>query len=75
MPFEPDLDYSEFAVSVDFADIAHLPSMLAGLSDEEIRRKRERLRDVHRMFVWDAAYGRAYEAVREQVQARLRLTG
>ena len=48
--------------------------MLAGLSDEEIRRKRERLRDVHRMFVWDGRMV-VHTKPREQVQARLRLTG
>ena len=71
LPLEPDLNYSSFAVSVAFRDLASLPAVLGALSDDAIRRKRERLRDVHRMFLWDEAYGRAYEAVRDQLLRRL----
>ena len=32
-----------------------------------LRPRRERLREVHRRFVWDEQYGRAFEAVRDAV--------
>ena len=64
LPFEPFLDYDTFAVSVPFRDIPRLPTLLGSLSDTAIRAKRERLRLVHRLFLWDAQYGRAYEAAR-----------
>lgn len=67
MPYEPWLDYSGFSVSVPFARIAELPALLQGMSDEDIRAKRERLKVVHRMFLWDEAYGRAYETTREML--------
>ena len=70
-PFEPYLDYSRFSVDVRFEDIPRLPSILANLSDAEVRAKRQALREVHRMFIWDAAYGRAYESVVDMLR-RLR---
>ena len=71
MPLEPDLDYSRFAVNVAFRDIPRLPALLGAMSEEAVRRKREALRDVHRMFLWDEQYGRAYETVRQMVLRRL----
>ena len=71
LPLEPDLDYSEFAVSVAFKDIAALPAVLAGLGEERTRRMREKLKDVHRQFLWDEEYGLAYEAVRDALARRL----
>jgi hypothetical protein len=62
-PFEPDLDYSRFAVSVSFEEIPYLPGLLANMSDTEVHAKRERLREVHRMFIWDDVYGQAFESV------------
>ena len=70
-PFEPDLDYSRFSVDVPFEDIPRLPSILANLSDAEVRAKRRALRKVHRMFIWDDVYGRAYEATIEALRRRL----
>ena len=74
LPYEPDLDYGGFAVSVRFDQIASLPALLDGMSDEQIRRKRERLREVHRLFIWDEEYGRAYEYTRELTLRRLNAT-
>ena len=71
LPLEPDLDYAEFAVSVRYEDIPALPSLLAGLSNSTLRRKREALARVHRKFLWDETYGTAYEAVVEQMERRL----
>ena len=73
MPHEPSLDYDSFAVSVPFREIAQLPGILANLSDAEVRRRRERLRDVHRRFLWDEAYGTAYESIREALLTSLNI--
>ena len=67
MPLEPELDYDGFAVSVPLKAIRSLPALLANMSEAAIRRKRERLREVHRDFLWDEAYGTAFEAVFERV--------
>jgi hypothetical protein len=64
MPLEPDLDYSTFGVTIPFHDIPKLPRLLESMSADEIRSKRERLRDVHKKFIWDEHYGSAYETVR-----------
>lgn len=74
LPYEPDLDYEGFAVSVRFDQIASLPALLDGMSEEQIRRKRERLQEVHRLFIWDEGYGRAYEYTRELTLRRLNAT-
>ena len=68
-PFEPELDYSSFAISVSFEEIPRLPSLLANMSEAALRGKRERLREVHRMFIWDDEYGSAYETTRERLAA------
>ena len=47
LPYEPELDYESFAVSVQFRHIATLPALLSGMSDAVIRAKRERLRSEH----------------------------
>ena len=74
MPHEPDLDYEAFAVSVPFSEIASLPALLGGLSEAAIRAKRERLQQVHKMFIWDQKYGTAYETVRDALARRLSST-
>ena len=74
MPHEPDLDYDGFAVSVPFSEIASLPALLGGLSEAAIRAKRERLRQVHKMFLWDEKYGTAYETVRDALARQLAAT-
>ena len=65
MPLEPELDYSSFGLVVPFHDIPRLPHIIERMSIEEIRTKRERLRDVHKKFIWDEEYGEAYETVRD----------
>ena len=74
LPFEPGLKYDGpdgFAVSVPMEGIPALPSLLANMSAEMIAQKRARLREIHRMFIWDETYGEAYEAVLEQIRAGL----
>ena len=71
LPFEPDLDYDAFAVSVPFRELRTLPDTLAAMSDAAIRAKRERLRAVHRAFLWDEGYGRAYEMTKAMLLRRL----
>ena len=72
LPFEPELDYARFAVDVPFEQIPGLPALLASMSTDEIRRKRARLREVHRLFLWDEEVGQAYEATMEAVEGALR---
>jgi len=67
LPLEPALDYDGFAVQLPFEDIPILPSILANLSRHAIWKKRQRLMEVHKMFLWDEGYGQAYEVVREQM--------
>ena len=74
LPFEPDLDYDEFAVSIPFAEIGTLPKRLREMSEAVLRQKRERLKEVHTLFLWDHAYGKAYETAREHVMRRLNAT-
>ena len=50
-----------------FEDIPRLPAILEAMRPAELRAKRERLREVHRRFVWDEQYGEAFEAVRDAV--------
>lgn len=71
LPLEPDLDYTEFAVVIPFAQLAALPALLQNMSAVTIRWKRERMAQVHRRFLWDHEYGEAYEAVREALERRL----
>ena len=71
-PYEPDLDYSTFAIDVGFEDLPRLAEIIANVSEAEVRRKRERLREIYRMFVWDDREGGAYEAVMAAVMARVR---
>ena len=73
LPYEPELDYDGFAVSVPFEDIPRLPAILEAMPPAELRAKRERLREVHRRFVWDEQYGRAFEAVRDAVLRKVGL--
>ena len=75
LPYEPELDYEGFAVTLPFRDIDSLPAILGAMSDAAIRAKRERLRQVHRMFLWDAAYGTAYETTRDLLLRRLNGSG
>ena len=72
LPFEPDLDYDSFAVSVAFQDLLHLPEVLMGLSERTLRAKRARMKEVHRMFLWDDSYGNAFEAVHALILKRVR---
>ena len=72
LPYEPELDYTTFAVVLEFDELPTLPARLAAMGAEELRAKREVLRDIHRDFVWDDGYGRAYEAVRDAVLAKVR---
>ena len=72
LPFEPDLDYDSFAVSVAFEELPHLPQMLAGLSERALRAKRDRMNEVHRMFLWDDSYGSAFAAVHAQILDKVR---
>ena len=71
LPYEPSLDYDAFAVTVPFREITALPALLGGMSEAAVRAKRERLRQVHRMFLWDSEYGSAYEAARDMLLAAL----
>ena len=71
-PHEPDLDYSTFSLSVGFDDLPRLPDILANMSDAQVRAKRWALREVHRAFIWDEEYGRAYEVSMAGVMRRLR---
>ena len=71
-PYEPDLDYSTFAIDVGFEDLPRLHEIIANVSEAEVRRKRERLREIYRFFVWDDAVGGAYESVMAAVMARVR---
>ena len=73
MPLEPELDYDGFAVSVPFEAVPSLPSLLANMSSEALRRKRQRLHEVHRLFIWDEAYGQAYDAVLSRISNALKL--
>ena len=63
LPYEPELDYSAFAVVVGHEAIPHLPSLLANISTETTQRMRLRMAQVHRMFLWDPSYGTAFESV------------
>ena len=56
-----------------FEDIPRLPAILEAMPHAELHAKRERLRDVHRRFVWDEQYGRAFEAVRDAVLRKVGL--
>ena len=60
---EPELDYSTFSISISFEQIPALPGLLANLSEADVLRLRTGLRAVHRYFIWDEGYGRAYELV------------
>lgn len=71
LPYEPELDYDSFAVSIAFRDIDALPATLEAMSDAQVRAKREGLAAVHRRFLWDETYGRAYETTRELLLRRL----
>ena len=44
------------------------------MSEAVLRQKRERLKEVHTLFLWDHAYGKAYETAREHVMRRLNAT-
>lgn len=59
------------AMQVTFEDIPRLPALLEAMRPAELRAKRERLRELHRRFVWDERYGRAFEAVRYAVLRKL----
>ena len=72
LPYEPELDYRSFAVIVDFADVPRLPALLEAMDERKLYAKRERLREIHRAFLWDDHYGTAYEAVRDAVLAKVR---
>jgi hypothetical protein len=72
MPFEPELDYDSFGVSISFDDLPRLPALLASFSEPTLRAKRERMREVHRMFLWDDDYGHAFTAVYDAVLAKVR---
>ena len=54
-----------------FHDIPRLPHIIERMSIEEIRTKRERLRDVHKKFIWDEEYGEAYETVRDYLMREI----
>ena len=46
--------------------------MLAGLSERALRAKRDRMNEVHRMFLWDDSYGSAFAAVHAQILDKVR---
>ena len=71
-PYEPDLDYSTFAINVGFEDSPRLPEIIANVSEAEVRKKRERLREIYRMFIWADEEGNVHEAVMAAVMARVR---
>ena len=71
-PYEPELDYEAFAVTLPFESIPELPAILERLPEDALRTKRERLREVHRMFLWDYLHGGAFEAVAEALLKRSR---
>ena len=71
MPLEPELRYDDFAVSIPFEAVPMLPGILANMSDAAIRAKRQRLFEVHKLFLWDEDYGEAYEAVMWRVSQKL----
>ena len=44
-----------------------MPEPLGALEMHVAPRPRERLRDVHKKFIWDEEYGDAYETVRDHL--------
>ena len=72
LPYEPELDYRTFAVSLPFEDIPRLPALLEAIPPAVLRAKREALRALHRRFLWDDEYGQAFEAVREAVLLKVK---
>lgn len=72
LPFEPELDYDAFGIVLPFEDLPSLPELLRGMPEATLRAKRHRLKELHRDFLWDDAYGRAFEAVRAATLGKVR---
>jgi hypothetical protein len=56
-PFEDLLRYEDFSIRLPAADIPRIQELLQAVSDDEWKRMHNNLMHVHKVFMWDQAYG------------------
>ena len=72
LPFEWLIDYRSITVRVGEADIPRLEEIVNSISDEELEKKRARLLDVWRRFVYNepSESGDAFDTIMERLAVR-----
>lgn len=60
-PFEPEMDWSQFAVRVPESDVHKMADILDGMSSEEIQAKQAALPCAAKHLMWSSIYGAIFD--------------
>mmetsp|Transcript_31255 Transcript_31255/g.50498 ORF Transcript_31255/g.50498 Transcript_31255/m.50498 type:complete len:177 (-) Transcript_31255:15-545(-) len=73
LPFQSQIDYSQFTIKVPHASLSQLPEILGAVSDETIRRKQASLKTFWKAVTYQTppAPGDAWEHLLHELQARV----